>query len=96
MYPYHTYNANRKLADVAPTPESTSRWYQTLLPIATAGGPILTLALALMLVVTVWWLVGNLRDCVDRNRLLGERLVTQQETFHRELLVHLQRCQPHP
>jgi len=53
---------------MAPTPESTSRWYQTLLPIAQSGGPVLTIFLLVTLVVSLWWLIGTLHDCVDRNR----------------------------
>jgi hypothetical protein len=79
---------------MAPTPDSTTRWYQALLPIAQAGGPLLTLALMLALVASLWWLTGWMRECVEHNRAMTERLIAQQQTFTQELRLALAHCQP--
>jgi hypothetical protein len=79
---------------MAPTPESTTRWYQALLPIAQAGGPVLSLALLLALALSLWWLTSWMHTCVERNHALTERLLTQQQAFMQELKVALAHCQP--
>ena len=76
--------------------DKAKSWLNTLLPLAREAGPVLTLAMAVMLVISSWWFAGWLRECADRNRLLGERLVQQQERFHTEIMVHLSRCAQAP
>jgi hypothetical protein len=79
-----------------PEPEQVSRWYQVILPMAERGGPLLTLLLALLFAASTWWGLGMLRECVNRNHVLGERLITQQEKFHQDLLLHLTHCKSAP
>jgi hypothetical protein len=78
------------------SPDQAKGWLSTFLPVAERAGPALSLILALLLAGSLWYGLGLLRECVERNRTLAAQLVTQQETFHRELLVYLQRCQPQP
>lgn len=77
---------------MSPSPEGTSRWLKTILPIAQQGGPIVSLLLGILLVVSLWWGAGVLRECVERNRALGAQLVSQQQAFHQEILLHLRQC----
>lgn len=77
-------------------PDHAKGWLQTLLPLAREAGPVMTLVMAVMLVVSSWWFAGWLRECTDRNRVLGTQLVTQQEKFHAEILLHLSRCAKSP
>ena len=79
---------------MSPTPEGTTRWYAALLPIMEKGGPVLTLALIIGLIVSVWWLSGWLHTCVTHNRELTERLLTQQKELYAELRVQLAHCPP--
>jgi hypothetical protein len=79
---------------VSPSPDSTHRWLQTLLPLARDGGPIVSLLLGVLFVASLWWGLGALRECVERNRMLGEKLVTQQEKFYAEVMLRLAHCQP--
>jgi hypothetical protein len=69
-------------------------WLNTLLPLAVQAGPVMTLAMACMLVISSWWFAGWLRECADRNRLLATELVTQQKEFHAEVLLRLAHCPP--
>jgi len=73
-------------------PESTTRWYDALLPIAQRGGPVLSLFLLVALIISVWWLVGWMHDCVNRNRELTEKLLSTQQAFYQELRIVLARC----
>jgi hypothetical protein len=77
-----------------PEPGQVSRWYSTLLPIAREGGPLVTLVLALLFVGSLYWGLGMLRECVNRNHVLSERLITQQEKFHQDVLLRLAHCPP--
>jgi hypothetical protein len=52
--------------------------------------------MAVILVVSVWWFVHKLEDCVDRNRLMTDKLLSQQHEFHRELMACLAHCPPRP
>jgi hypothetical protein len=79
---------------MAPTPESTTRWYQALLPILQAGGPVLTLLLGIILVVSLWYGLHVLKECVAHNRLLNERLLTQQQAMYQEMRLALAHCTP--
>ena len=76
--------------------DNAKSWLNTLLPLAREAGPVLTLTMAVMLVISTYWFAGWLRECADRNRVLGERLVTQQERFHGEIMLHLSRCAQAP
>lgn len=78
------------------SPESGHRWFSSWLPFAREAGPFMTLVMAVILVISTWWFAGWLRECADRNRLLGERLVQQQERFHGEIMLHLSRCAQAP
>jgi len=78
------------------SPESTSRWYQAMLPIAARGGPVLTLFLLGALIISVWWLAGWMHTCVERNRELTEKLLTQQQALYQEMRLALAHCQPVP
>jgi hypothetical protein len=77
-----------------PEPEQVSRWYQALWPIAERGGPVLTLLLGLLFAGSLWWGMSMLRECVNRNHVLSERLITQQEKFHQDVLLRLAHCPP--
>ena len=77
-----------------PEPEQVSRWYQALYPMAEKGGPLLTLFLALVMLVSLWWLNGWVNICVERNRALAEKILTQQQTFYQELRLQLAHCPP--
>ena len=76
--------------------EAGHRWLKTWLPVAQSGGPFLTLGLAVVMCVSVWWFAGWLRECVDHNRELAAQLVTQQQAFHAEMRLSLVHCQPKP
>lgn len=78
------------------TPDSTSRWYTALLPIVEKGGPVLSLALLLALCISMWFLTGWLHDCVNHNRGLSEKLLTQQAALYQEMRLALAHCQPQP
>jgi hypothetical protein len=78
------------------SPEATSRWYQALLPMAQRGGPVLTLALLIALIISVWWLAGWMHVCVERNRALTDKLLTQQQALYQEMRLALAHCQPAP
>ena len=78
------------------SPNEARHWYDALLPIVTRGGPIVTLATLIALTISVWWLGGWLRTCVDHNRELTEKLLTQQSTFYAELRLALANCPPPP
>jgi hypothetical protein len=79
---------------LSPTPEGTSRWLQTLLPIAQQGGPVVSLLLAVVMTISLWWMGGWLRECIEHNRALGAQLVSQQEKYHTEILLRLAHCPP--
>ena len=76
------------------SPESGHRWFTAWLPMAREAGPFVTLLLAIALVVSLWWGIGILRECVRHNRELGAKLVAQQEKFHTELVLRLAHCPP--
>ena len=77
---------------MGPSPEQARGWLATLLPVMQQGGPILSLLLAILLTGSLYWGLGVLRECVERNRALGAQLVTQQQAFHAEVLLHLRQC----
>jgi hypothetical protein len=77
-------------------PEEARHWYDFFLPLAERGGPILTLLLGMILLVSLWYGLRVLRECVVHNRMLNERLITQQEKFHQDLLLRLAHCPPAP
>jgi hypothetical protein len=79
-----------------PEPEQVSRWYRMLYPMAEQGGPLVTLVLAALFIGSLWWGMGMLRECVTRNHVLSERLITQQEKFHQDVLLRLAHCPPGP
>jgi hypothetical protein len=70
------------------------KWFTSWLPLAREATPFMTVLLAVILVVSVWWFVHKLEDCVERNRVMTDRLLVQQETFHRELMACLAHCPP--
>ena len=78
------------------SPDNAKGWLQTLWPLAQQGGPVVSLVLAVLFVASVHWGLGALRECVDRNRLLGEKLVTQQEKFYQDIMIRLAHCPPAP
>lgn len=57
-----------------PGPDQARGWLRMLVPLATQGGPILTLALALLLGGAVWFLLGALERSVVRNHALVQQL----------------------
>lgn len=74
-------------------PEQVSRWVKALWPIADRAGPALTLALLVAMLISTWWLTGWMRECVDRNRALTEKLLAQQQAFYQELRLALAHCE---
>jgi hypothetical protein len=72
------------------------KWFTSWLPLAREATPFMTVFLAVILVVSTYWLVGHLTACVDRNRLMTDKLLTQQQEFHRELMACLAHCPPRP
>ena len=77
-------------------PQDAKHWYDFFLPVAQQGGPILTLALTVVLIVSSWYGLGVLRDCVQHNRQLNEKILAQQATFYQELRLLLARCDHAP
>lgn len=75
-------------------PSDAKHWYDVLLPMAQQGGPLLTLVMAILFAGSLWWGLGMLRECVNRNHVLSERLITQQEKFHQDVLLRLAHCPP--
>jgi hypothetical protein len=65
--------------------DNAKSWLNTLMPLAREAGPVMTLAMAIMLVISSWWFAGWLRECADRNRVLATELVSQQKEFHHEM-----------
>ena len=76
------------------SPEQGHKWFTSWLPLATAAGPFLTVGLAVVMCVSLWWMNGWLSECIDRNRLLTTQLVSQQEKFHAEIMLRLAHCPP--
>jgi hypothetical protein len=76
------------------SPQEGHKWFTSWLPLAVQAGPFMTLVMAVILVITTWWLAGWLRECADRNRLLGDKLITQQQAFHAEVMLRLAHCPP--
>lgn len=76
-----------------PTPERASTWLGLLLPLAQQGGPLLTLALALLLGGAVWYTLGALDRAVQRNHALVDKIILLQDS-HRAELVRLAHCPP--
>jgi hypothetical protein len=76
--------------------DNAKSWLNTLMPLFREAGPVMTLAMAIMLAVSTYWFAGWLRDCADRNRILATELVTQQKEFHAEVLLRLAHCPPRP
>ena len=76
------------------SPDNARGWLQTLLPLAQQGGPIVSLLLAVVMSISLWWMGGWLRECIEHNRALGAQLVTQQEKYHTEILLRLAHCPP--
>jgi hypothetical protein len=58
------------------------------------GGPILTLGLAVVMCVSLFWMSGWLEDCIAHNRVIGQRLVEEQHAFRTEILTRLAHCPP--
>lgn len=58
-----------------PDPERARRWYETVLPIAREGGPLLTLCLAVMMALAIWYLLG----------VVAAQRATTLELFHKLL-----------
>lgn len=77
-------------------PEGARGWLQTLLPLAQQGGPIISLLLGVLFVASTWYGLGVLRECVQHNRVLNERIVTQQQQFLSEVRLLLAHCPPAP
>lgn len=63
---------------------------------AERGGPVLTISLLIALLITTYWLTSWMHDCVDRNRQLTERLLTQQQAFYAEVRTAITHCQREP
>ena len=78
------------------TPEKTKGWLNVLWPLAERAGPVLTLVLALLLVATCWYGLGVLRECVQHNRALNEKLLAQQAAFYHEFRLALAHCEKQP
>ena len=78
------------------TPDGARGWLQTLLPLMREGGPILTLGLAVVMCVSLFWMSGWLEDCITHNRVLGQRLLDEQHAFRSEILTRLAHCPPAP
>lgn len=76
------------------SPDHARGWLQTLLPLAQQGGPIVSLLLAVVMSISLWWMSGWLRECIEHNRVLGAQLVSQQEKYHTEILLRLAHCPP--
>lgn len=79
---------------MAPSPERARGWLGLVMPLLQQAGPVLSLALLLALVLSLWWLTGWMHTCVERNHALTERLLTQQQAFMQELRLSLAHCQP--
>lgn len=58
-----------------PGPEQSTRWYQAWLPVAERGGPVLTLMLAVMMALAIWYLLG----------VVAAQRATTLELFHKLL-----------
>lgn len=78
-----------------PTPESAGRWLSTIMPVLERGGPVVALLALLIGGGTVWYLLGVLDRAVQRNHVLVERLLTEQERHRAELLRYVH-CPPQP
>ena len=76
------------------SPDNAGGWLKTLLPLAQQGGPIVSLLLAVVMSISLWWMGGWLRECIEHNRVLGAQLVSQQEKYHTEILLRLAHCPP--
>lgn len=79
-----------------PSPDQAKHWYDAIMPALVRGGPVLTLGLLIMMVISTWWLTGWMHDCVTRNRTLTERLLAQQQAFYAEVRTALVHCQREP
>lgn len=75
-------------------PEDVKHWYDFLLPVAEKGGPLLTLALAIILVLSTWYGLWALRECVVHNRALAAQMLSDQRVFRQDLLLALAHCPP--
>lgn len=78
------------------SPQNAKHWYDVFLPMAERGGPLLTLLLAVILVISMLWLTGWIKNCVDHNRTLNEKILAQQAAFYQEFRLALSHCQPRP
>lgn len=58
-----------------PGPERSSKWMAFLMPLAERGGPLLTIALAVMMALAVWYLLG----------VVAAQRQTTLELFHKLL-----------
>jgi hypothetical protein len=63
---------------------------------AQRGGPVLTIGLLIALIVSVWWLAGWMHVCVERNRALTDKLLTQQQALYQEMRLALAQCSKAP
>jgi len=77
-------------------PEEVKHWYDAVMPAMQRGGPVLTLGLLIAMILSTWWLTSWMHDCVDRNRQLTERMLTQQQAFYAEVRVALANCRREP
>jgi hypothetical protein len=50
----------------------------------------------MVLIVSSWYGLGILRDCVAHNRQLNEKILAQQANFYTELRLLLARCDHAP
>ena len=77
------------------SPDSAKGWLGTLYPLMERGGGVLALAFLLIGGSIVWFLIGALERSVQRNHVLTERLLTQQEQHRAEILRYVH-CTPTP
>jgi hypothetical protein len=78
------------------SPDNARGWLRTLLPLARDGGPVLSLLLGVLFVASTWYGLGVLKECVQHNRTLNERITAQQQQFMSELRLMLAHCPPAP
>ena len=69
--------------------DEAHRWFTSWLPLAVQAGPVLTLAMAVILTISIWWMNGWLTVCIDRNREMAAQLGISPRTVesHRENLM---------
>lgn len=65
---------------MTPDPERAKGWLGLLLPLMQQGGPVLSLALAVMMAVTVWYLLGVIGENRKVSIDLLEKVLRCQES----------------